>query len=422
MSISLLFLKKSYFSFSSECLKIEGLIKACQLLEVEMQKGTNINMNKLEPRFSLVGSIPEGTRIGKAVEIDVVLQLMGLQQFPFRIHQDNAMKLYIDESNHPLVSFSTNSQFDIVRLFIELHHHTKEALFKIEDKLPQGLSIAKVDHFCSECLKIRDDTKVFAPYKHCAKCLFPVTHTKVGPCLIFKWELNTVLTVDLVPVFPIKTKSNSIVDSMNCVTKTLINKRPPFWLSYFNGFIEKDRLLPEEFEADVVEEKKVIEVGFKLLHHGTENNWIIRPAQVMKIQKVFMESPYLKSIYVHLKTLKLVLNINIKSYFLKKVLLRKEVTKMINSFQRSDNTYEESKLINGLLFEIMSFPEVKVHFEGKIDFAKWKTNFGNTQQIPIKAEYLPIKLKGRESLTLITQQGDHDQKIIIDFDTFFAIY
>ena len=206
-------------------------------------------MNIIKPKFFLVGSIPERTRIGHANELDIVMRLQGLKHFPFVVEEDDAMKLKINNPKHPLIEFrKRDNTFNFERFFIEFHHHIKEALYQIINKqlLEPGLTIGRADKFCDDCRQLRDIHKVYAPYKHCKNCLFPVTHTKVGPCLIFQWQPDqntqpSVITVDLVPVFPIKSENKTILDWMNCVTKTLITNRPPFWLDYFYKFINTDR-------------------------------------------------------------------------------------------------------------------------------------------------------------------------------------
>ncbi len=191
-----------------------------------MQSGSNHAMNFLQPKLSLIGSIPEGTRIGEVIEMDVTMQFEGLKKFPFDIRNENAMKLFIDDPDHPLIDFVTvmgNGEFDFNRFFGELHQHIKEALLKIKNKFSKGLRIgndklfsflsfsSSSKKFCYNCLKLKDENQVYSPFKHCTKCLFPVTHTKIGPCLIFEWKhhifsASVALTVDLVPIYPIKSE------------------------------------------------------------------------------------------------------------------------------------------------------------------------------------------------------------------------
>ena len=75
------------------------------------------------------------------------------------------------------------------------------------------------------------------------------------------------MTVDLIPVLPVKGKN--LNEMINLVTKTLFDKKPPNWLRHLKGFMNRDRILPESFQ---VHDKKndFIEVGLKLLHFGSK--------------------------------------------------------------------------------------------------------------------------------------------------------
>ena len=109
-----------------------------------------------------------------------------------------------------------------------------------------------------------------------------------------------------------------------------------------------------------------------------------------------------------MKALKLFLDVPIKSYFLKKVLLRKEFKAKLNC-----NYQDEIRAMSTLLFEIMSFPEIKMHFENKIDFDTWKSfldGFGRDGQIPIHYDKVPNK---RILSVKCVKKSFHCQKIKI---------
>ena len=189
--------------------------------------------------------------------------------------------------------------------------------------------------------------------------------------------------------------------------------------NYFNGFIEKDRLLPDEFEALLQgnkTESNFIEVGIKLLHHGPTNNCIIRPAQIMQIQNEFIDNPVMRLIYCYMKCLKHILEVDIKSYFLKKVLLRNEFKSNIELHLQSANAQAKPVFLNGTLFDVMSFPDIRVKFESKIDFKKWNQSL---DEIPIFAENLPEPFRNKSSLSLKTDNiNNHQQKIIIALEKY----
>lgn len=64
-----------------------------QLLQ-QLQEQLNIgSISVLKPRLILVGSVPEGTKIGKVTECDVMMKLEGLQDNPFQLLDGDAMTL-----------------------------------------------------------------------------------------------------------------------------------------------------------------------------------------------------------------------------------------------------------------------------------------------------------------------------------------
>ena len=78
------------------CHMVMDLLKIAQLLEKELPAVSPI-MAYLKPRFTLVGSAAEGTRIGLGSEIDLTMRFEGwLQQdeAPFEMFLRNSDHLY----------------------------------------------------------------------------------------------------------------------------------------------------------------------------------------------------------------------------------------------------------------------------------------------------------------------------------------
>lgn len=63
-----------------------------------------------------------------------------------------------------------------------------------------------------------------------------------------------------------------------------MEKKPPNWFKYLRNLVQRERILPEGFiDEDKKADKSILSVGIKLLHHGDEDNYIIRPAQILKV-------------------------------------------------------------------------------------------------------------------------------------------
>ena len=60
---------------------IHDLVTFAKVLEVSLKKGSEM-MQLLKPRFTLVGSIPEGTRIGIGNELDITIDFDGWKDNP----------------------------------------------------------------------------------------------------------------------------------------------------------------------------------------------------------------------------------------------------------------------------------------------------------------------------------------------------
>jgi hypothetical protein len=182
-----------------------------------------------------------------------------------------------------------------------------------------------------------------------------MTHTKIGPCVVLRHrQSKEFLSIDLVPVYPVGGKSS--IDLMNIVINTLVKRNPPFWLQYFKSLMQRDIMLPEAFQDNTKE--GVQWVAIKLLHYGPKHNYMIRPGQEMEITTVFDEHPRIKRTYCQMKLVKDIYNVNVKSFFIKKVILRKEFIELSKNKNISDEN---------LLYEAISHHDLKSKFEEKIN-------------------------------------------------------
>ena len=337
-----------------ECSKVRDVIMTMQCIETELAQ----RIPNLEPKFILVGSIIEGTRIHSAMELDITVQFNGLEKYPLLL-KDDPFTLSSVEENHLLYEWSNEGVFQYEKFLAFFLSALQEIISKTKEKFSnlteKRISVGKLPSTC----KFGCPRKENEFYTHCEECIFTVTQTKCGACLVFKWKDEN-FTVDLIPVLPVKGKNFN--QMINLITETLFRDRPPNWLAHLRTFIKRDRVLPESF-LEVLEgnPEKPIQVAIKLLHFGTKRNFIIRPAQQLAVTKEFKENQRLKRVYCQIKCLKSLLGVNVNSYFIKKVLL---TDVMKTKFNVEVDMY--------FLYEALHHSELKIKFESIIDYAKWQ--------------------------------------------------
>ncbi len=353
---------------------------------------------KLKPEFQIFGSIPEGTRIGKVEEIDAMCHFLTLegQDGPFQslegevednpipLDVENALTLKTENSDHPLPKYCINNRFRFDDFMGDMMQVVAMAMNNIS--MPEHLSIPsrQYDESC-DCQMNPGE-----PMSHCVKCIRPVTFTKSGVCIILKWKDEDIVNIDLIPVFPVKYREdiNIITEVFNMLINDLIEKRPPNWLDHLKKVVKADRILPEFYEDFKTDSKgnnnssKEMEnpkVGLKMLHFYSENNFVIRPSQILNIGDFSRYHSSVKEVYFRMKYLKTALNVDFESYMLKKIVLRGEFLIEI----------EKGGSVEDHLYEAMNYHPVKKAFEGRIDYQKWKRQKdegGDGKNIPIKIQ------------------------------------
>ena len=121
-------------------------------------------------------------------------------------------------------------------------------------------------------------------------------------------------------------------------------------------------------------------MAVKLLNFGPAHNYTIRPGQKIDVDQLRNEK--LKRAYCFVKGIKDVLKIDVKSYLVKKILLRPEFTAIA---LKSFNEYD-------CLFQIMSHPELKAKFQDKIDYEVWQKEIEVWRNSKIRHRYSPAKV------------------------------
>lgn len=304
-----------------------------------------------------------------ATELDIMMPFMTLSKGNHLTALD-AMTLVVDREEHPLRFYcDENKVFSYQRFFKDFLKDLEKCLMAIKDELPVNIHIPE-----PKCKTFRESDVGFAPFTHCKCCIYSITHTKAGACLVFRGrnyfhsepEEPINLTIDIIPLFPVNFPSSckNVMDVFNLVNLTLLERKPENWLKHLKGVIKCDRILPESHEELLNESSTngTYEVGMKLLHYGPEDNCIVRPAQVLNVEDFSRFPKEIKEVYCTLKYIKSVLNVDIKSYLLKKVILRNEFIIKVES----GGTEEDH------LFEAMNYSQIKRAFQGKIDYELWR--------------------------------------------------
>ncbi len=190
----------------------------------------------------------EGTQIKPANEIDIQVAFKGLRRHPLSLPAgSDAMKLVVPKSCSVLSPYTDRDGVFNYPLFFHLFlREVKAGLTRIRSRLHPGLSVLDGWTPCPRC-QSWDQEDGTVPLEHCRDCLPAVTHTRVGACLIFEYEerldrLRTVLTVDLVPVYPLRGNERAL-DLYDDVFWTLYSKRPQGWEDYCLGVADKEKIL-----------------------------------------------------------------------------------------------------------------------------------------------------------------------------------
>ena len=373
-------------------------------------------MCRLMPFFIAIGSIIEGSRLISATEVDLTTQFKafyicdGCDKYtgcrdheklqcsdvcPICEHRrptgfevdygDGSRLLVKDRKLGTLLEgfVGKDDEFDYVKFLWQYLKDIEKALDSLKQRLEEECHITFDMHpgsiSCQECLNERDDTYLHRPFTHCTKHPKAVCFTKIGPCLIFKWHNKgrfqdepeeVIITVDLVPVFPVK-ESNTMT-LFDTVLKTLMKNTPPGWLKGLDSFNDRDKVLPGAFKKVVEDSSRkgdYTDIAIKISHFGPVKPFGIRPGQTLSCDVFFDEGSRFYEIYCFVKTLKTICKASVSSFFLKKIMLSPELQVMLGKNKKFDR-YE-------ILFQVLSHPEVKEEFqrrknEGKaIDYKQW---------------------------------------------------
>lgn len=145
------------------------------------------------------------------------------------------------------------------------------------------------------------------------------------------------------------------------VTKTLLESKPRGWVGHLTKFLGRDALPPDMMSEE--QHNRVRYVGIKILNYVSNPGIIIMPGQEITISNEFEEDKVLRKAYRRLKAVKMVLEVPVPSYTLKKVL-----NVVVNHKRRAGTSHMDDK---DLLKSSLNHPELKRFFDAKIDFEAW---------------------------------------------------
>ena len=328
---------------------------------------SSVLMKSLNPRFSLVGSTQEGSRIGVGNEIDVTMKFMAWETFPpFEITND-AFHLQKSDTcpKWMHIFFNSNGHFCMESFILDVCEAVSTSLDVIfnQKRNPRNLNRLQDngDYDRSKCdyCKIQGLGESGDFYVQCEFCTVCVSRTKMGICLQFLWlheqiEKPFYCSIDLVPAYNIIPKNIKSVIQM--VNMAMIGKyHPKGWYNNLVNFLKEDRIVEELWS----EGEHVDKVLLKSLGGG---RYFIRGGQQLN-SEVLQKNKRLLKIYIFLKALRAYLGIeNLSNFRIKKILMGPTFVSMASS----------ATFFSDLIKNILSHDMFRVYFESHINLQTMK--------------------------------------------------
>jgi hypothetical protein len=346
-----------------------------------------LGKKKLNTTLTLMGSIPEGTRIGLANEIDVMMKFRNSEKrLPaFKVIEGDPFHL---EATCSIPDWMEN-YIDVERKFVP-HTFNEDLLKEIdsslksifdEEKNPPRILIkttnAKFNSDQLDCDKqdkdndcdcrTRKEEEHAIIFKQCVKCVVAVSQTKVGVCLQFLWkDIDTDLkdpiycSMDIIPSFGIEDMHP--LELASIINTTMLRTKPAGWFTYLKKYVKADLILEELLQDHDGKTKKMNQVLLKNLNSSTETAYFIRPGQQLAVEK--FRSEMHKHMYRKIKALKSMLSICEPHNYMLKKMLWKAVDPMLCSSRASKS--------HVFMRDWMQQPWLQDTFQAKINFDKWR--------------------------------------------------
>ena len=337
-------------------------------------------MGKLKPKFTLVGSIAEGTRLGLANELDLSVKFYGWPEGTFRI-QDNIFNLKRTENTPEWMKdfFDSSSYFRLNQFKYQFLKAIEKALEQVE--IPSRLRLVTTNEdFRNGKSKCRNDCSKRLTecqegfFKQCKHCAVAVSQTKVGPCLQFEYsgfnlpqhglqDTTVYCSVDLIPMFNIEEMEAMALARIG--NQSMLKYRPMGWFKYFMGYAMNDKVTQALAKEVGIETIKTVSVKTMNCNRGI--NYYVRPGQVLGPEKFIGEDS--KKCYLDIKFLSKVIKADLNMYWVKKELrLLKEI-----GWGGAGTILFKSKFRREL--------------EDKVDYKQWEKNLRNCHNLHL----IPLK-------------------------------
>ena len=308
-----------------------------------LQNNRGRTIQKLRPNLTLVGSIAEGTKIGICDELDLMIDFTGVSKPPFEVNLSDPFHLYKNESTPwwLMKYFSHEGTFLFDSFMFDLLELVNMAIKRIfnEGRNPESLErITTNDEYafkrfnCSECDERRG--KGYGNlFEQCPNCGVTVSQTKIGICLQLQWRSDMkklfksshqliYCSVDLVPTFQIsQIETVKLAESVN--RAMMQENSPKGWFKHLTNYSKCDMVLEDVIE-DVQERGVLNKVLLKILNTDSDRYYYIRPGHPIGAEKFSTEG--MKRIYIYVKCLKKILDIDrLNLYMVKKLLMKPSV-------------------------------------------------------------------------------------------------
>ena len=119
----------------------------------------------------------------------------------------------------------------------------------------------------------------------------------------------------------------------------------------------------------------------KLINYGDERNFVIRPAQVLGLTREFRIKPEIKDVYMAIKCIKQIINVDIPSYLIKKIILMDEVKNGLIAY--SSKKDPKDVLAKNIHF-CLRRNELSQYFTPFLGYDRFKTPL---REIPLQDEF-----------------------------------
>ena len=364
------------------CTIIHDMLVVVKRLENKLNH-VDSPLHRLKPRFILIGSIPEGTRIGVANEMDLMMEFAGLSDCPFGTNLEDPYHLYKTKLFPAWMSSYFNSSGHFLHGMFRLH--LLNAIdFSISEVLKDNPTRLKAytqnkdykNENCEQCRKNLKHESKTSLFTQCIQCKVTTSQTKVGICLQLAWNheecfmynsmsmekrqdgFKIYTSIDLVPVFdtypiPIRTFARAVNKDM------LQEGHPKEWYDHQRKYLSHDKILVGLGQEDEV----VTKVLLKMINCQAKHSYLIKAAQHLTCGK--FQSEELKKAFCQIKVLRQAFGIEQpSSYLLKKTLAMPEFLR-IELEALLFNDHED------ILLEVLSSPHLKHYFAPHIDFDKY---------------------------------------------------